>query len=76
VNALKLVALVLIAAIISLVYGGIVHQDHPRRQGRPFEFSIRTRRPSTSGLGRGAIVAGRVLLFARRKVGPRDLHRP
>jgi len=71
VSALKIVALVLIAAgIIGLVYGGITYTKttHDAKVG-PFEFSIKDKEtvniPVWAGVG--AIVAGGVLLVARRK---------
>ena len=71
VSALKIVALVLIAAgIIGLVYGGITYTKttHDAKVG-PFEFSIKDKEtvniPVWAGVG--AIVVGGVLLFARRK---------
>lgn len=70
-SALKIVALVLIAAgIIALLYGGFTYtkSTHDAKVG-PFEFSIKDKEtvniPVWAGVG--AIVAGGVLLFVRRK---------
>ncbi|KAB2969259.1 MAG: LPXTG cell wall anchor domain-containing protein [Thermoanaerobaculia bacterium] len=67
----KIVALILIAAgIIALVYGGFTYtkSTHDAKVG-PFEFSIKDKEtvniPVWAGVG--AIVAGGVLLFVRRK---------
>jgi LPXTG-motif cell wall-anchored protein len=71
VSALKLVAVLLIAAgIMGLVYGGITYTKttHDAKVG-PFELSIKDRKtvhvPVWAGVG--AIVVGGALLLVRRK---------
>jgi hypothetical protein len=71
VSALKLVAILLIAAgAAGLVYGGITYtkSTHDAKIG-PLEFSIKDKEtvniPVWAGVG--AIVAGGVLLFVRTK---------
>jgi len=71
VSALKLVAILLIAAgAVGLVYGGITYtkSTHDAKIG-PLEFSIKDKEtvniPVWAGVG--AIVAGGVLLFVRTK---------
>jgi TRAP-type C4-dicarboxylate transport system permease small subunit len=71
VSALKIVALLLIAAgIIGLVYGGITYTraTHNARVG-PFELSIKHKEtvniPVWAGVG--AILIGGILLFVRTK---------
>jgi TRAP-type C4-dicarboxylate transport system permease small subunit len=71
VSALKLVAILLIAAgVAGLVYGGITYtkSTHDAKIG-PLEFSIKDKEtvniPVWAGVG--AIVAGGVLLFVRTK---------
>jgi uncharacterized membrane protein YidH (DUF202 family) len=71
VSALKLVAILLIAAgVLGLVYGGITYTKttHDAKVG-PFELSIKDKEtvhvPVWAGIG--AIVVGSVLLLARKK---------
>jgi TRAP-type C4-dicarboxylate transport system permease small subunit len=71
VNALKIVALLLIAAgIVGLVYGGITYTKttHDAKIG-PIELSVKDKEtiniPVWAGVG--AIVVGGVLLFVRPK---------
>ena len=70
-NALKIVALLLIAAgIVGLVYGGITYTStsHDAKIG-PLELSVKDKKtvniPVWAGVG--AIVVGGVLLFVRPK---------
>lgn len=70
-NALKIVALLLIAAgILGLVYGGITYtkSTHDAKIG-PLELSVKDKEtiniPAWAGVG--AIVVGGVLLFVGRK---------
>lgn len=70
-SAFRIVAIVLIAAgIVALVYGGITYTrtTHQARLG-PFEVSVKDRKTISIPVwaGVGAIVAGTVLLFVRRK---------
>jgi TRAP-type C4-dicarboxylate transport system permease small subunit len=71
VNALKIVALLLIAAgIVGLVYGGITYTSttHDAKIG-PIELSVKDKKtvniPVWAGVG--AIIVGGVLLFVRPK---------
>jgi TRAP-type C4-dicarboxylate transport system permease small subunit len=71
VNALKIVALLLIAAgIVGLVYGGITYTStsHDAKIG-PLELSVKDKKtvniPVWAGVG--AIVVGGVLLFVGKK---------
>jgi TRAP-type C4-dicarboxylate transport system permease small subunit len=71
VNALKIVALLLIAAgIVGLVYGGITYTKttHDAKIG-PLELSVKEKETVDIPLwaGVGAIVVGGVLLFMRPK---------
>ena len=70
-NALKIVALLLIAAgIVGLVYGGITYTQttHDAKIG-PIELSVKDKKtvniPVWAGVG--AIVVGGVLLFVGKK---------
>lgn len=70
-NAVKIVALLLIAAgVLALVYGGITYtkSTHDAKIG-PIELSVKDREtvniPVWAGVG--AIVAGGVLLFVGKK---------
>ena len=70
-SSLKIVALVLIAAgIVGLVYGGITYTKatNDARIG-PLELAVKDKEivDIPVGAGVGAIVAGGILLVARRK---------
>ncbi|MCM2317533.1 MAG: hypothetical protein NDJ92_20475 [Thermoanaerobaculia bacterium] len=70
-NALKLVAVLLIAAgLIGLIYGGFTYTKttHDAKLG-PIEFSVKEKKTVNVPIwaGAGAIVVGAVLLVAGKK---------